>query len=160
MHSMMQAQTSPLASSASQAARSFSGSGVVGGFYGQRRAPVERLGRREHAGAPVGKRGQLQRVLVSLRPAVDEEQLVVLIAAGAAQPLGQLGLQGVHNRVAVEAQATQLRGHHLHVMRVAVAYAYHGVAAVEVKVLAAFVIPHVAAATLHNVYVEQWINVE
>ena len=133
---------------------------VVGGFDGQRRAPVERFLGREHAGAPVGKRGQLQRVLVGLSPAVDEEQLVVLIAAGPAKPFGQLCLQPVDDRVAVEAQAAQLRCHHLNVVGVAVAYAYHGVAAVKVKVLTAIGIPHVAAAALDDVYVEQWINVE
>ena len=81
---------------------------IVGHLYGETCAPVEGLLGREHARAAIGKRGQLQCVLVGLGTAVDEKQLVVVVARDAAQSLGQLHLQLVHHGVRVEPQLADL----------------------------------------------------
>ena len=73
-------------------------------LYSQRCAAVEGVVDREHARAPIGEAGQLQRVLVGLGATVDEKQLVVVVAADGAQALGQLLLQRVDDTVGVEAQ--------------------------------------------------------
>ena len=54
--------------------------GVVGHLYGKGCSAVKGLLQREHTGAAVVERGQLQRVLVGFSARVDEEQLIVLIA--------------------------------------------------------------------------------
>ena len=55
---------------------------VVRCFHGERRASVESLLTREDARATVVERSQLQGVLVGLGTAVDEKQLIVVVAAG------------------------------------------------------------------------------
>lgn len=95
-----------------------------------------------------------------LGPGVDQEELVVVVAADAPKPFGQLHLQLVNNGVGVEAQLAELLGHLLHVVRMAVAYAYHGVAAIEVEVFLPLVVPHLAALPAHDVHVEKGIYVE
>ena len=45
-------------------------------------------------------------------------------------------------------------------MRMAVANGNHGVAAIEVEILLPLVVPHAAAFTLHDVHVEEGINIK
>ena len=55
---------------------------VVSRFHGERRAPVKGVRGREHAGAPVLERSQLEGVFVCLCARVDKEQAVVVVARG------------------------------------------------------------------------------
>ena len=134
--------------------------GVVGHFDGQRGAAVESLLGTEHTGAAVGERRQFQRVLVGLGSAVDEEQLVVVIAADLAQSLGQLLLQLVNHRVRVEPNLIELLRHLLYVVRMRMSDGDDGMTAVEVQIFLPLVVPYVATLSFHNVYVEQGINIE
>ena len=133
---------------------------VVGGLDGQRRAAVKGVARGQNAAAPRVEGGELQGVFVGLGPRVDQEEVIVVVARGAAQAFGQLRLQVVLHRVGVEAQALQLRADGLDVAGMAVANADDGVAAVEVEIFAALAVPHVAAAAFHNLDVEERIDVE
>ena len=100
------------------------------------------------------ERSQLHGVLVGLGSAVDQEQLIVVVTASFAQTCGELLLQGVDNRVGVEAQTVELTLESLDVMRMAVADAYHRVTAVEVEIVLTFVVPDGASAAFYYVYVE------
>ena len=66
---------------------------IVGYLHSQARASVESLLAAEHTRIARLKRSQFQRVLIGLGTAVDEEQLVVVVAANLAQTLCQLHLQ-------------------------------------------------------------------
>ena len=127
---------------------------VVRHLHGQGCASVEGLGEADDACPPVVEGGQLQRILVGFRAAVDEEQLIVVVAARLAQPFGQLHLQFVDDRVGVEAQHGHLLADHLHIVRMGMADGDDGMAAVEVEVLGALVVPDVAAFAPHDVDVE------
>ena len=115
---------------------------------------------REHARAAIGKRGELQRVLVGLGAAVDQEQLVVVVARDAAQALGQLHLQLVHHGVGVEAQLADLFRNLLDIVRVGVPDADHGMSAIEVQILLPFVIPYLTTFAPDDVHVEERVYVE
>ena len=70
---------------------------VVCHLHGQGCASVEGLGEADDACPSVVEGGQLQRVLVGFRAAVDEKQLVIVVAAGFAQAFGQFRLQLVNH---------------------------------------------------------------
>ena len=127
---------------------------IVGGFHCQRRAAMECFLCRKYAFAAGVERSQLHGVLVGLGSAVDQEQLIVVVTASFAQTCGELLLQGVDNRVGVEAQTVELTLESLDVMRMAVADAYHRVTAVEVEIVLTFVVPDGASAAFYYVYVE------
>ena len=134
---------------------------VVGHLDSQRRTAMERLlARQDACGLRILERCQLQRILVGLGTAVNQEQLVVLITANLTQTLGQLLLQLVNHRVAVESYLLQLLRHLLDVVRMRVAYADHGMTAIEVQIFLSLVIPNLTALALHDVHVEEWIYVE
>ena len=77
---------------------------VMGYLNGQGRPAMECMLTGENARRRrVAERGELQRVLVGLGTAVDEEQLVVVVATYLAQSLGKLLLKSVYHRVRVEA---------------------------------------------------------
>ena len=128
-------------------------------FDGERRAAVESVAGGQHAGAAGVERGELQRVLVGFGTRVDEEQLVVVIAADRTQTARQLPLKVVNHRVGIEAQRGGLPAEGFDVMGVAVADADDGMAAVEVEVLLPLVVPDVAAPALDDVDVKERINV-
>lgn len=127
---------------------------IVGGFYGKRGASVERLLGRKHARASRFKRSQLQRVLVSLGSAVDQEQLIVVVTAQFAESFGKLTLKVVDYRVAVKAESIELLCEFLYIMRMAVANAYNGMTAVKVEILLSLVVPNRTATTFYYVNVE------
>ena len=133
---------------------------VVRCLDGQRGAAVEGFLQGEDAGAAVEERRQLQRVLVGLCAAVDEEKAVVLVAASLAEPSRQFLLQGVLHGVAVEAERLQLSRHGLHIMRMAMAYTDNGVTAIKVEVLLALAVPHFATLATRNGHIHQRVNVE
>ena len=68
---------------------------IVGHLNGKTCSSVESLFGREHAGTSVRKRSEFQRILVCLGSAIDQKQLIVVIAADTAQTLCQLHLQVV-----------------------------------------------------------------
>ena len=133
--------------------------GIVGGLNGQRGAAVKSLVKGHHALLACVERRQLHGILVGLGARVDEKQLVVVVAACSAQPCGELALQRVDHRVGVEHQLLCLPGERLDIVGVAVAHRYHGMAAVEVEILGALAVVHVAAAPFHNLYIKEWIYV-
>ena len=47
---------------------------------------------REHTCTAIVETGKFQRILVGLSTAVDQEELIVVVAADLAQPLGKLTL--------------------------------------------------------------------
>ena len=134
--------------------------GVVGGLDGQRCTAMEGFLERQHTGAAIAERCQLEGVFVGLGTAVDEEQLVVVVAADASQPAGQLGLQRVDHGVGVEPDALQLLRHPLDVVRMRVSYRDDSVPAVEVEVLLTLVVPDFTALSFHDVHVEQGIYIK
>ena len=133
---------------------------IVRHLYSQGGTSVEGLVEADEARPSVVEGGQFQRVLVGFGAAVDEEQLIVVVAADLAQAFGQLLLQLVDDRVGVEAQRGHLLADHLHVVRVGMADGDDGVAAIEVKVFSALFVPYVAAFAPHDVDVEQGIYVK
>ena len=133
---------------------------IVRHLHGQGGASVEGFVEADEARPSVVEGGQLQRVLVGFGAAVDEEQLVVVVAARLAQAFGQLLLQLVDDRVGVEAQGGHLFADHLHVVRVGMADGDDGMAAIEVEVFSALFVPYVAAFAPHDVDVEQGIYVK
>ena len=108
----------------------------------------------QYAGAAIMERSQLKTVLICLGPAVDEEELVIVVTAGFTQPLSQFHLQGIDHRVAVETEGLQLPCHHLYIMGMRMTDTYNGMAAIEVEVLLPFVVPHLAASTFNDTNVE------
>ena len=54
---------------------------IVRHLHSQRGSSVESLLTREHTGASIGERGEFQGILVGLGTAVDQKQLVVVVAA-------------------------------------------------------------------------------
>ena len=128
--------------------------GVGGGLYCQGSAAVESPLKGENTGAAVMEGGELEGILVSLGTGVDEEKLIVFITAGLTQAVGKLLLQGIDDGVAIEAKLANLRGYSLDIMGMAVAYAYHGMATVEVEVLTAIGVPHAASLAVVDGYVE------
>ena len=104
--------------------------------------------------------GQLEGVLVGLSATVDEEELVVVVARHAAQPVGDLLLQAIDDTVGIEAQVAELALQHLHIMGMAVAYADDGMATIEVEVLLIVVVPNSRSFSLHDVDVEEGIYIE
>ena len=98
--------------------------------------------------------GQLERILISLGTAVDEKQLVVIVAADLAESLGQLLLQAVDDAVGVEAELRELFAYAFRIVRMAMADADDGMATIEVEILLAFVVPNVSTFAAHDVDVE------
>ena len=139
--------------------------GVVGDFDGQTGTPVEGFLEGKHAGASGVERSQFHGVLVGLGAGVDEEEGIILVAAGLAQTVGKLHLQLVDDRVGVEGQLLLLLLHHLHVVRMAVADGDDSMTTVEVEILLPLVVPHMTPFTLDDVdglqriYVKQFHNV-
>ena len=78
------------------------------------------------------ERGKLQCILVSLCAGVDEEELIVVIAAGFAELLCQLNLQRVLNCIAIECELSSLLLHGLQILRVAMTDADNCMTAIEV----------------------------
>ena len=133
---------------------------IVGYLYRQRGASVKCFFGRQHTLSPVGERGEFQTVLVGFGARVDKKQLVVVVTADASQSVGQLLLERVDDRVGVETQARSLLCQALDIVRMAVADADDSVAAVQVEILLALVVPHLASLALDNVDIEEGINVE
>ena len=133
--------------------------GVVGGFHGEGCAAVEGFLCSKDPCASVVERCEFQRVLIGFRAAVHQEQLVIVVAAGLAQVFGQLLLQGVDDRVGVEADVGQLLVDGFHVVGMAVSYADDGMAAVEVEIGCAFLVPHRASLAAHDVDIQEGVNV-
>ena len=134
--------------------------GVLGGLHSQRCASVERFLCRQDACSPVGERGELHGILIGFGARVDEEELVILVAACLAQPLCQLFLKAVDDRVAVEAKPGQLLLQHLHIVRVAVSDADDSMPAIQIQVFLTLVVPHLATFSLDNVDVVERIYVK
>ena len=134
--------------------------GVLRRFHGERGPSVERLGEGHHARPSVVERGELECILVGLRSGIDEEEAVVFVAGRLAESLGKLALQQVDDGVGVETQHARLAAHCLHIVRVGVTDGDDGMAAVEVQVLRAPVVPDTAALALDDVDVKQGIYVE
>ena len=106
---------------------------------------------REHTCAPIVEAGKLQRILVGLSTTVDQEELIVVVAADLAQPLGKLALEHVDDAVGVETKLIELLGEHADIVGVAVADADDSMSAVEVEILLPFVVPHMDSFALDNV---------
>ena len=104
--------------------------GIVGGFHRERGASVECLAEGYHAWLSGVKRCQFHRILVGFGSGVDEKQLIVGVAANAAQFFCQFHLQAIHHRIAVKHQLLGLAFEGFHVVRVAVAHRNHGMAAI------------------------------
>ena len=134
--------------------------GDVGHLDGERGAAVEGLAGSEHAGASGLERCQLERVLIGFGARVDKEEAVVVIPAGFAETLGELLLQSVDDRVAVEPQPVELGCHHLHVVWVAVADADDGMATIEVEILLSLVVPDMTATAFDDVHVREGIYIK
>ena len=69
-------------------------------------------------------------------------------------------MQGVDDRVGVVTDALQLVGDAFNLVGVGVTYGYDGVAAIEVEIFSAFVVPDMAAFAFRDVHVEKRIDVE
>ena len=91
--------------------------GVVGSLNCQRGAAVERLVEGNNAATSVIERRQLQRILVGFSARIDEEQLIIVVAARFAKFVSQALLQAINHRVAVEHQVLGLVLECLYVMR-------------------------------------------
>jgi hypothetical protein len=121
---------------------------------------VKSLLAREYTSVACFKGCQFQGVLVGLGAAVNQKQLVVVVATDLTQTLCQLYLQLVDHRVGIESHLTELLCHFLLVVRMGVPYTDHGVTTIEVKIFLTFVVPYFATLALYDVYVEERIYVE
>ena len=124
--------------------------GIRRGLYSQRGTSVKCLLGTQHTGTSVVETGQLERILIGLGSAVDEEQLIVLVATHLAQRMGQFLLQGVLHGVGIESQFGHLAADGLYVVGMGMAHRNHGMASVEVQILLSLPVPH--AATLAAFY--------
>ena len=79
--------------------------------------------------------------------AVNEKKLIISVAAYLTQALGQTFLQRIVDRVGIKSQTSHLIGHGLNIARMRMAYAYHSMASVKVKIVLATVIPNSATET-------------
>ena len=112
---------------------------------------MESLLGREHTCTAIVETGKFQRILVGLSTTVDQEELIVVVAADLAQPLGKLTLEHVDDTVGVESKLIELLGEHVDIVGMAVTDADDSVSAVEVEILLPFVVPHMDALSLDNV---------
>ena len=112
---------------------------------------MEGLFGREHTCAAIVEAGELEGILVGFGATVDQKELIIVVAADLAQPLGKLALEQVDDTVGVEAKLVELLGEHVDIMGMAVADADDSMSAVEVEILLTFVVPHMDALALDNV---------
>ena len=122
---------------------------IVRHLHSQRCTSVESLAAGDDARTSVVERSQLQCIFVGFGTAVDEEQRIVLVAAGFAQSFGHLLLQFVDDGVGIESQCGHLLADHLHIMRMRV-----------VEILRIVLVPHVAAFSFDDVDVKEGVYVE
>ena len=134
--------------------------GIVRHLNSQTRTSVEGFLATQHTGVTRLEGCQFQGVLIGLGTAVDQEQLVVVVATDFAQSFGQFHLQLVDHRVGVESDLTELLRHFLLIVGMGVPDADHSVAAIEVKILLTLVVPHLTTFALYDVHVEERIYVE
>ena len=133
---------------------------VVGSLHSKRCASVERLSESHDAPLAGVERSQFHSVFVGFRTRVYQEEAVVVVSARLAEFLSQAHLQRVVDRVGVEHQFLRLTFYRVDIVRMAVSNAYHGVAAVEVKIFCAFAVVDVAAFAAHNLDIEQRIYIK
>ena len=133
---------------------------VVRSCYRARSTAVKRASKRHHAGFAGVEGGQLQRILIGLSPRVAQKQRVILVARYLTQLVGQLRLNRNLHRVGVETDVLQLLRQALYVVRVAMADRNNGVAAVEIQVFLALVVPQLRAERPYGRDVDERINVE
>ena len=95
---------------------------------------MESLVEGQDLGPSGGEGRQLEGVLVSLGPAVAKEEGVVGVTAQLAQLGSQRALEAVLDSVGVETQRLCLLGQDLHIVRMAMAHADDGMAAIEVRI--------------------------
>ena len=108
----------------------------------------------------VVERSQLHSILVSLGTGVTHEQPVAILTRETPEFFGQLLLYGYPYGVGIETYLGELSFEHLHIMRVCVAYGYHGMAAVHIQVLYPLGVPHLRPQSLYYLYVVGGIYVE
>ncbi len=126
---------------------------VVCSLNGERCSAVESFFERQNPCPSVGERGEFQCILVSLGTAVDEEELVVVVARCLTESFGEFHLQFVYHGVAVEAEFAELLREFLHIMLVAMAYADYGMSAVEVEIFLSVLVPYLASFTSYYINV-------
>ena len=114
----------------------------------------------EHAAASRMERGEFEGILVGFSTTVDEEQLIVIVAAEAAEPFCQLLLQTINNRIAVEAQLTDLTADSLNIMRMSMANGDDGMTAIKVQIFFTILVPDATTFAAHNVDGKEGIDVE
>ena len=121
---------------------------------------MERFGKRNDAGTSVVERSQFQGILVGFCAGVNQEKLVIVVAADGSQTVGYFLLQFVDDRIGIESQCGYLFADGFHVVGMCVADGDYGMASVEVEVFLAFVVPYVTAFSLDDVDIEEGIYVE
>src|SRR6185437_14186384 len=87
--------------------------------------------------------GELEGVLICLGSGIAEEQLVIGAAADLSQFVGELLLQRDADGIAVKTYFAELIGDALYIMRVCMTDRNDGMAAIEIEVLLAVLVPDV-----------------
>ena len=103
---------------------------------------------------------QLEGVLIGLGAAVAKEQVELVIAADLTQFHGQGFLQAVLHGIRIESELADLLPDRLHVVRMAVADADDGVAAVQVQILLSRGVPQRGTLAFHRLDVPAFIYIE
>ena len=121
---------------------------------------MEGVAHADDLASSVMERSEFKSIFVGFSTAVDEEYVVVRIAAGDAKSMREFDLNGVVDRVAVEVEPSKLFGNQLDEMRMSVANGNDSVSAIKVNVFVTLVIVDVASVALDNVHVKKGENVK
>ena len=109
---------------------------------------------------PGMERSQLERILIRLRPGIDQEQRIVRHAAGLSQAVGKFFLERVADAVGIKPDARKLLGQRADIHRMGVPDGDDRMAAIQVQVLISFGIPDRAPASFDRGHIEEAVYIK
>ena len=119
--------------------------GVVGSGYGERSPSMKAPAEGNNLFAAVVEAGQLQGILIGLRPGITEEELIVGPAGYFTQLVGEFHLQRDMDGIGIKTDFIQLFGDTLHIMRMGMTDRNNGMAAVQIQILLSLLVPYIRA---------------
>ena len=132
---------------------------IVGNLNGKRCAAMESLFKSYHTLFSVLERREFERILICLGTGVYKEKTVILVTAYSAQLFSNTLLQGVDDGIGVETKRCNLTAYHVDIAGMGMTNGDDGMSAIEVEILVALVVPHLAALALDDIHIEERIYI-
>jgi hypothetical protein len=105
------------------------------------------------------ERRELKSVLICLGTRVYKKEVVILVTAYSAQFGSNTLLQRIDDGIGVETKRCNLTAYHIDITGMGMANGDNGMPAIEVEILVALVVPHLAALTLDDIDIEERIYI-